>query len=257
MTEEHRGLAPLTAEAKARRKRQNRIVIPLLVLILVPVLALAVSNRYINSVRDNWVSGPTFPFNVETTVPLTAGDYVVWTYSAEAECTVTHAGSPVPTTTAESPVSQAGLYISVQFTAHSSDDYELLCLADAESGHAMVSTPAPLTQLGLALLLGYAVAGAGVVTGVVLLIIGLATNYRERRPPSPRIPLGASPYAPGQHPWPNPYAPGHGPWPGAHPPPHGPSPGAHLPPHGPTARTPPQPPTPWRGGPTGGPTRPA
>ena len=179
-------LMPVSPEVQARRKRQNRIIVAVVVMVLVPVLPVTLANRYVDQVLADWRSHPTFAFNTTSEVDLTPGDYVVWTYFNKASCTVDFDGQPVATTVPppETALESQGIYQSVAFSAVTTGSYFVTCVSDASSGYAMVSTPSPVTKAAMVRLLSYLVAGAGGITGLVLLITGLVTNATEKKYPS-------------------------------------------------------------------------
>ena len=178
-------LAPVSPEVRARRKRQNRIIVAVIIAVLVPILSVNLANSYSDQVIDTWRSHPTFGFNTTANVDLTPGDYVVWTYSNKADCTVVLDGQPLATTQPppQSVLEAQGVYQSTAFTASASGTYSVTCVSDSSAGYAWVSTPSPIGQAVLARLLGYVLAGAGILTGIVLFILALITNSSERRVP--------------------------------------------------------------------------
>ena len=180
-------LAPVSPEVKARRKRQNRIIVAIAVAVFVPVLAITGSNKYVDQVMDAWRAHPSFAFNTSSDVDLKSGDYVVWTYFAQASCTVSYAGQPVPTTQPPSQIAleSQGIYQSVAFTATAAGTYSVICFGDSSSGFAMVSTPSPIAKAAMVRLLGYFLAGAGIITGIVLFVVALAANANEKKIRSP------------------------------------------------------------------------
>ena len=177
-------LAPVSPQVKARHKRQNRVIIAVVVLVLVPVFSIGIANRYVDSVMDAWTSHPTFPFNTSIEVDLDSGtDYVVWTYFGKASCTVAFDGQPVATYVppAQAALETQGIYQSVGFSAPATGAYSVACAGDAPGGYAMVSTPSPVGTIAVARLLGYAGVAVGVIAGLVLLILALVTNAEERK----------------------------------------------------------------------------
>lgn len=176
-------LAPVSPEVQARRKRQNRIIVAVIIAVLVPVLSITLANKYSNQVIASWRSHPTFGFNTTANVDLTPGDYVVWTYYDKANCTVALDGKPLATTVPppQSVLESQGVYQSAAFTASAAGTYSVTCVSDSPSGYAWVSTPSPINQAALARLLGYVLAGAGILTGIVLFILALVTNSSEKR----------------------------------------------------------------------------
>jgi hypothetical protein len=179
----------------ARRRRQNRLIVAVVVAVLVPVLAIGGANRYVKHVMNAWTDTPVISLNTPTTVYLgSARHYVVWIVSGQATCTVAQDGTPLPVTvpTTDSTLRDAGYFGAAEFTAPTAGAYEVTCTSASASGYAMVSTPSPITGLGLILLGGYAVAAIGVIVGLSLFIMALAT----RRPPPRPTPPPASPYPP-------------------------------------------------------------
>jgi len=176
-------LAPVSPEVKARRKRQNRVIVAVVVLVLVPVLSVTLSNKYVDYVMAEWTSHPTFALNTSFTVDLDPGDYVVWTFGDTASCTVSLDGTPLATTDPGPQVALAsqGIYPSIGFTTRVAGSYLVTCDADSSSGYAMVSTGSPIGKATIVRLIGYGLAGAGGILGLVLLIIALVTNSSEKK----------------------------------------------------------------------------
>ena len=179
-------LAPVSPEVRARHKRQNRIIIAVIVAVLVPVLSVTLANRYVDQALDDWRSHPTFPFNTTAEVDLSPGDYVVWTYFSKADCTVSFDGQQMATTVppSQSVYESQGIYQSARFSASTSGTYSVICTGDSSGGYAMVSTPSPVATATIVRLLGYVLAVGGVITGVILFIVALITNANEKKYPS-------------------------------------------------------------------------
>ncbi|MCL2735077.1 MAG: hypothetical protein FWD75_00405 [Propionibacteriaceae bacterium] len=176
------GLPPLSAETKAHRRRQNRVIVAVAIMVLVPLIAIMGANRYSTSEMKAWSSNPRFDLNAPAQVPLdTPGEYAVWSFSTPATCAVSFGGAPVATTPgATQPLESSGLYQSVTFTATSAGDYTVLCLAPTSGGYAMVAPPSPVNRLVLIIVAGFFVGIAGFITGLVLLVVALVTNHKER-----------------------------------------------------------------------------
>ena len=180
-------LAPVSPEVRARRTRQNRIIVAVIVLVLVPVLSTTLANRYVDSVMNTWRAHPTFAFNTTSDVDLTPGDYVVWTFFDDAPCTVTSDGLQVATTAPpfDLALETQGIHPSAAFSVTTAGTYSVTCASTASSGYVMVSTPSPLTKATMVRLLGYVLAGAGIVTGLVLLILAIVANTTEKKARQP------------------------------------------------------------------------
>jgi len=176
-------LAPVSPEVQARHKRQNRIIVAVIVAVLVPVVSVTLTNRYVDQVMDAWRAHPTFPFDTTAQVDLDPGDYVVWTFSSKASCTIVVDGQHLATTVppSQNVLESQGVYQSAAFSVSTSGTYSVTCAGDSSSGYAMVSTPSPVAKAAMVRLLGYVLAGAGVITGLILLILALVVNANERK----------------------------------------------------------------------------
>ena len=200
------GLPPLDPAVIARRKRQNRIIIALLVMIGLPGLIISGSIQYGRSMVTSWASGQTFPFNTETSVHLSKpGDYVIWTYNTRADCQVI-----LDTVFVQDDgypwALESGYYKAATFTANRAGDYLVTCRAIVE-GHAMVSTEAVTESAGLLIFGGIVVGVTAGLAGLTLLILGLVNNASDKRranqPPwGPAGPIGGPPTRPAAPPWP-------------------------------------------------------
>ena len=201
------GLVPLTPEVKAKRKRQNRIVVALVLLVVVPVLTVIGSQRYVDYEMKQWSHGPTFVFEEPTTIFLgIPGEYIIWSPAKDSECTLTQDGNLIEILPVEGTYS-GGLYNAGSFVTHSSGNYEILCFStdeEADNHYGMVSKDSPVGSLTVLLITCYLIAFASAVTGLVLLIIGIVANINEKKPrvlPSHiRIPPPATPQYSAQQP---------------------------------------------------------
>jgi len=239
-------LPPIPPAVLAKRRWQNRIVIALVVMILTPALVIPAANQWAQSMVTNWSAQQPIPFNTATSVHIGApGTYVVWAFGNWTAdewptCTVTYGETDISRPTASDSL---GSYHSVvEFVARTPGEFVVECVSGAKEGYAMVSTTSPIVRAGIILLLGYFVGGAGAITGLVLLIVALASGSGQKRhaQPVPRQPW--PPRQPGP-----PYGtvapyPPHGTWPSQ--PINGPiPPGPPGPPGPPIPPTPPGPPT--------------
>ena len=236
MSQPPAGLTPLDPAIRARRRRQNRVIIPLAVMILVPVLVAVGFSRYATSQTQAWLAHQNIPFNAPPTLVHVdgAGTWIVWTLLDRAECTVSLGGASVPLSppTTGTVLEEAGFYNSGSFTAPGPGDYLVACTSALQTGYAIVSTPSPLGQITAGLFLVIGVGLIGFLTGGIMLILGLTRNSRERRPPAPP-PWGPWPGRPATMGPVPPYAPG---------PPYPPGPPVRPPGAAPTR--PPAPPSP-------------
>ncbi|MDR2975174.1 MAG: hypothetical protein LBV00_10785 [Propionibacteriaceae bacterium] len=177
------GLTPLSADVKARRRRQNRIIVALIVLVIIPAIAIVGGQRYSSHLLKEWMSHPTVNLNATGTVHLDdPGAYIVWTLGAQAQCEVRQAGANIA---ASNPVtslttSATGFFRSATFTAPEAGDYQVTCLSSQESGYALISTESPVASMGLSVTIGVSVGVISIIVGLVLLILGLSRNSRER-----------------------------------------------------------------------------
>jgi|GEM_PF-2592322 len=197
------GLTPLSAPVKARRKRQNRVIVAVVVMVLVPVLAIGGAYRYATAEVRAWAAHQAISFNTPTSVHLDSpGDYVIWTTLATADCTVSFGQQAVAVAppVAGSPMEEAGFFDSGSFTASASGEYTVTCSSSQTDGYAMVSTASPLGRMTVVLLLGFAIGLAGFITGLVLLITGLIRNADDKRRLA--MPPGGQPTSPTVPGWP-------------------------------------------------------
>jgi len=179
------GLPPVSAEVRARRKRQNRVIIAVVVLLLVPFLAITMTNQLVDSTMKTWAGQPTFPFNKPTDVYLNSkGDYVVWTFQSPAKCSVSFDQTPVATSTpAPDPTLESiEFYPSAAFHAPTPGTYTVTCTSTSPTGHVMVSTPSPVYKIGIIRLLGWGTTAVAIIIGLVLFILALVNNAAEKRP---------------------------------------------------------------------------
>jgi hypothetical protein len=212
-------------EELARRKRTNRLLIPVLV-IVVGVFTIIGTNRYVESESTNWFRGQTFMLGRTTTIFLDKPkDYVVWTENW-ANCTVSRNGESLSTNTKVDFDPYVGLWIAATFTAPAAGEYVFSCDCDDPEGLARVTAPSPLGKLVAIRLAGWGFGGLIVLTGLVLGIVGLVTNATQNRPrpPAPpvQMPVYATPpppHTPPQYPLPQ-ASPPPSPWPQPPPPSH-------------------------------------
>ena len=215
-------------EVKAKRTRQNRIMIAIAVMVVIPIVAVSGTKSAAMNMMERWLSSPTFALNTEARVVLgSPGSYEVWVLDGpSAQCTVTRDGETVPSRDARNDPDylQAGFYLIVAFTVTEAGAFTFFCESSNSFGHAMVTTASPLNNAAILLVIGWMVAAAAGLTGLVLLIVGVASNAGEKKraqyasqPPSPMVQPGfgyypQTPYPPGLPPQP-PQAP---PAPGSH-----------------------------------------
>ncbi len=253
------GLAPVPAAVKARHKRQNRLLVALIVMMVLPITFYFGSDRWAESIVLDWSAQPTMPYNQTTTIPIeAAGEYIVWTVPARADCEVSFDSQPIIGRAASTMASSGtGFYPSLAFDAPQAGDYQVICHSDHRDGFAMVSTQIPTATAGLILLAGIGLAMVSAGVGLGLLIHALTQNNKEKRAEAYAAQLVSSQRHPG---WP----------PGSHAPgapapqPHaGPQPGPARPhpssqrPAPPSPASGPQPPVTWPPTPGAQPTRPA
>ncbi len=196
------GLAPLDPAVLARRRRQNRLIVALVVLVLIPVVAVVGGYRWGTHLEREWMAHPTFAYNTPSIVRIDqAGDYVVWTYGAMADCAV-HRGDRDLTGPADpgNAMESAGFFASASFTADQPGDYDLICRSAANSGYVLVSTASPLGQATGSLLAGILVGVAAFIVGLILLVRALSRNSREKR--ALQTPAAPLPWPPGVYPGP-------------------------------------------------------
>ncbi|MDR0489393.1 MAG: hypothetical protein LBG99_08405 [Propionibacteriaceae bacterium] len=199
------GLTPLPPEVIAKRKRQNRILVALLLLIAVPIAVIMGTTKYTTYEANEWGKGPIFLFDEPTKFYLdpTQEDHIIWVTVIGAECEVSFDGVPVPVFFDEDNYGVAGLLYAGTFEVREEGSYEVLCTSSHPDGIGRIGTKPPFAFLGLMLVLGYGIALASGVSGLVMLILGIITNTAEKNPPQPRHPSGsAPPTMPGVPPWP-------------------------------------------------------
>lgn len=189
VTQSSPGLEPLDPMVKAKRKRQNRILVALLVMVVVPVAITAGVYQYSLSMMRDWPTGPTVMFNTQTAVHLSKGDYTVWTYAVALPCSVQFNGDRVGTAVESPENEQVGSYYpSVKFSAANTSDYVVDC-PSRSTGHAVVSGASPVNRIAIVVVIGILIAGVCFLTGLVLLIVGVANNSSEKAA-TKRVPRG-------------------------------------------------------------------
>ncbi|MDR2896506.1 MAG: hypothetical protein LBV30_07650 [Propionibacteriaceae bacterium] len=182
-------LPALDPAVRAKRRRQNRVAIAVMVLVLVPLISQTFFPWASTQVINSWMAQQTIAANRPTTIHISSpGRYQVWVVNSDLDCRVSFDGADISQPGESDYATEInGIESAASFQAQAGGDYLVECLGTTVGGYAFVSTDSPMMQAVFLSLAGRAGIVVGVIVGVILLIRAFRRNGQEKSRPLPMV----------------------------------------------------------------------